>query len=140
MINRLHFTKGFLMQKHVFFSFIIFFTAALLSTTAALAQMRRPSPEVQAKMLKDSLQLSDDQTAKITDILAEAQKDQQDAMSANQGDRQAMRSAMMGIMKNTDKKITTLLSTEQAQKFESMQKNRREHMMRQRQAKQDSTK
>jgi Spy/CpxP family protein refolding chaperone len=51
-----------------------------------------------------------------------------------------MRSAMMGIMKNTDKKITTLLSTEQAQKFESMQKNRREHMMRQRQAKQDSTK
>ena len=127
------------MQKHVFFSFIIFFTAALLSTTAALAQMRRPSPEVQAKMLKDSLQLSDDQTAKITDILA-AQKDQQDAMSANQGDRQAMRSAMMGIMKNTDKKITTLLSTEQAQKFESMQKNRREHMMRQRQAKQDSTK
>jgi hypothetical protein len=128
------------MQKHVFFSFIIFFTAALLSTTAALAQMRRPSPEVQAKMLKDSLQLSDDQTAKITDILAEAQKDQQDAMSANQGDRQAMRSAMMGIMKNTDKKITTLLSTEQAQKFESMQKNRREHMMRQRQAKQDSTK
>jgi Spy/CpxP family protein refolding chaperone len=140
MINRLHFTKGFLMQKHVFFSFIILFTAALLSTTAALAQMRRPSPEVQAKMLKDSLQLSDDQTAKITDILAEAQKDQQDAMSANQGDRQAMRSAMMGIMKNTDKKITTLLSTEQAQKFESMQKNRREHMMRQRQAKQDSTK
>ncbi len=128
------------MQKHVFFSFIIFFTAALLSTTAALAQMRRPSPEVQAKMLKDSLQLSDDQTAKITDILAEARKDQQDAMSANQGDRQAMRSAMMGIMKNTDKKITTLLSTEQAQKFESMQKNRREHMMRQRQAKQDSTK
>ena len=128
------------MQKHVFFSFIILFTAALLSTTAALAQMRRPSPEVQAKMLKDSLQLSDDQTAKITDILAEAQKDQQDAMSANQGDRQAMRSAMMGIMKNTDKKITTLLSTEQAQKFESMQKNRREHMMRQRQAKQDSTK
>jgi hypothetical protein len=111
------------MQKHVFFSFIILFTAALLSTTAALAQMRRPSPEVQAKMLKDSLQLSDDQTAKITDILAEAQKDQQDAMSANQGDRQAMRSAMMGIMKNTDKKITTLLSTEQAQKFESMQKD-----------------
>jgi Spy/CpxP family protein refolding chaperone len=140
MINRLHFTKGFLMQKHVFFSFIILFTAALLSTTAALAQMRRPSPEVQAKMLKDSLQLSDDQTAKITDILAEARKDQQDAMSANQGDRQAMRSAMMGIMKNTDKKITTLLSTEQAQKFESMQKNRREYMMRQRQAKQDSTK
>jgi len=140
MINRLHFTKGFLMQKHVFFSFIILFTAALLSTTAALAQMRRPSPEVQAKMLKDSLQLSDDQTAKITDILAEAQKDQQDAMSANQGDRQAMRSAMMGIMKNTDTKITTLLSTEQAQKFESMQKNRREQMMRQRQAKQDSTK
>ena len=128
------------MQKHVFFSFIIFFTAALLSTTAALAQMRRPSPEVQAKMLKDSLQLSDDQTAKITDILAEARKDQQDAMSANQGDRQAMRSAMMGIMKNTDTKITTLLSTEQAQKFESMQKNRREQMMRQRQAKQDSTK
>ena len=128
------------MQKHVFFSFIILFTAALLSTTAALAQMRRPSPEVQAKMLKDSLQLSDDQTAKITDILAEAQKDQQDAMSANQGDRQAMRSAMMGIMKNTETKITTLLSTEQAQKFESMQKNRREHMMRQRQAKQDSTK
>ena len=128
------------MQKHVFFSFIILFTAALLSTTAALAQMRRPSPEVQAKMLKDSLQLSDDQTAKITDILAEARKDQQDAMSANQGDRQAMRSAMMGIMKNTDAKITTLLSTEQAQKFESMQKNRREYMMRQRQAKQDSTK
>ena len=128
------------MQKRTFFSFIILFTAALLSTTAALAQMRRPSPEVQAKMLKDSLQLSDDQTAKITDILAEARKDQQDAMSANQGDRQAMRSAMMGIMKNTDKKITTLLSTEQAQKFESMQKNRREYMMRQRQAKQDSTK
>ena len=128
------------MQKRTFFSFIILFTAALLSTTAALAQMRRPSPEVQAKMLKDSLQLSDDQTAKITDILAEARKDQQDAMSANQGDRQAMRSAMMGIMKNTDAKITTLLSTEQAQKFESMQKNRREYMMRQRQAKQDSTK
>ena len=128
------------MQKHFFFSLIVLFTAAFLSVTTARAQMRRLSPEVQAKTLQDSLQLSDDQTTKVTAILVDAQKDQQDAMSANQGDRQAMRSAMMEIMKNTDSKITALLTPEQAQKFEVMQKNRRDRMMRQRPMKPDSTK
>ncbi|MFZ1978612.1 MAG: hypothetical protein WAV76_11715 [Bacteroidota bacterium] len=128
------------MQKHFFFSLIVFFTAAFLSVTTARAQMRRPSPEVQAKTLQDSLQLSGDQTTKITAILVDAQKDQQDAMSANQGDRQAIHSAMMEIMKNTDSKITALLTPEQAQKYEAMQKSRRDRMMRQRPAKPDSTK
>lgn len=128
------------MQKHFFFSLIVFFTAAFLSVTTARAQMRRPSPEVQAKTLQDSLQLSGDQTTKITAILVDAQKDQQDAMSANQGDRQAIHSAMMEIMKNTDSKITALLTPEEAQKYEAMQKSRRDRMMRQRPAKPDSTK
>lgn len=132
--------EGFLMQKHALFSFMILFSAAFLSVSTARAQMRRPSPEVQAKTLQDSLQLSDDQTKKVTDILVDAQKDAQDAMSANQGDRQAMRSAMREIMKKTDAKITAILTPEQAQKYEAMQKSRRERMMQQRPVKPDSTK
>jgi Spy/CpxP family protein refolding chaperone len=132
--------KGFLMQKHIFPLVLALLTIALFSTTITRAQMRRPSVEERAQTLKDSLQLSDEQLQKVTVILKDEQKESQDAMSENKGDRETFRPIMMEIMKKTDAKITALLSPEQVQKYEALKKNRRGHMMRPHAAQPDSTK
>ena len=84
---------------------------------------QRRTPEERLKMqveaVKTALILTDEQTAKVTVILASTAKQTDSIRTANQG---GDRSAMMGLMKPftdaRDAKIKVILTPEQAKVFE----------------------
>jgi periplasmic protein CpxP/Spy len=90
--------------------------------------MRR-SPEEQAKQLQTQLTLNDDQTAKITAIYKTQATKRDSIRTASNGDRDAMRQAMMPLMKSSDDQIKALLTPDQATAFQKIQDERRARMM-----------
>ena len=89
--------------------------------------MRR-SPEDRAKDLQTQLKLNDDQTTKITAIY-KAQATKMDSVrTAANGDRQAMRSAMMPLMKDTNDKIKAILTPDQATAYDKIMQDRMDRM------------
>ena len=100
----------------------------ILFSTLVQAQPQRMSVEDRVKILKDSLKLSDEQSLKITKILEDQREEMTTAMNENQGDREAMRSVMQGIMKKSDDKIKTILSKVQATKYDKIVQERRARM------------
>ena len=88
----------------------------------------RKSPEDRAKDLQTQLKLTDDQTTKITAIY-KAQATKMDSVrTAANGDRQAMRSAMMPLMKDTNNKIKAILTPEQATAYDKIMQDRMDRM------------
>lgn len=109
---------------------LIYVSLSLGAISLALAQpMMRFSPEERARMLKDSLNLTDEQLPKIKKILEEQQAEMMLNFEMNQGDREGMRKGMMEITEKTDKKIEAVLDPKQRKKYEEMKK-RRQAMMR----------
>jgi len=101
----------------------------LMFCSGTQAQQRmRMSAEDQAKALKDSLSLTDDQTTKITDILKDAREEMTTLMSQNNGDREAMRDSMQAIQKRSDKQIKSVLTADEAKKYDALMKARRARM------------
>ncbi len=100
----------------------------MLFSTLAQAQPQRMSVEDRVKMLSDSLKLSEEQSAKITKILEDQREEMTTAMSENQGDRDAMRSAMQELMKKSDDKIKAVLTEDQAKEYDKMVQERRARM------------
>jgi periplasmic protein CpxP/Spy len=100
----------------------------ILFSTLVQTQPQRMSVEDRVKILKDSLKLSDEQSSKITKILEDQREEMTTAMNENQGDRDAMRSVMQGLMKKTDDKIKTILNKNQAKKYDKMVQERRARM------------
>ena len=89
--------------------------------------MRR-SPEDRAKDLQTQLKLTDDQTTKITAIY-KAQATKMDSVrTAANGDRQAMRSAMMPLMKDTNDKVKAILTPDQATAYDKIIQDRMDRM------------
>ncbi len=105
-------------------SILTLVVASVLSAQGMGMQRMRMTPEQQATVLKDSLGLDSAQTAKVTDIYKQADEERAKIREANQGDFQAMRDAMMDLMKKTDDKITAVLTDAQKTKFQEMMKNR----------------
>ena len=104
-------------------------SAALLASVVFFqsrsdAQFRRMSPDDRAAALKDSLGLDSNQVLKVKKIYQDAQAQMQTAMESNQGDRDAIRSAMTTINDKTDVSIKELLTADQKTKYEAMVKNR----------------
>jgi Spy/CpxP family protein refolding chaperone len=91
-------------------------------------QGRMMSPKDRAADLKERLALSDSQTALITKIFAEAQEAMSKAVDSLKGDRQAMRDLRMGMMKKSDERIDSLLTSGQKKKYEELIKERRSRM------------
>jgi Spy/CpxP family protein refolding chaperone len=89
--------------------------------------MRR-SPEEQAKNLQTQLKLTDDQTTKITAIYKDQATKRDSIRTAANGDRDAMRSAMMPLMKSTNDKIKAILTPEQATAYDKMMQERMDRM------------
>ncbi|MFB9844757.1 hypothetical protein [Mucilaginibacter ginsenosidivorans] len=88
----------------------------------------RMSPEDRAKNLQTQLKLNDDQTAKITAIY-KAQAVKRDSIrTAANGDRDAMRSAMMPLMKETNDKVKAILTPEQQTAYQKMMDEMRARM------------
>jgi protein CpxP len=109
---------------------------ALSLQQVAQAQRMRMPPEDRAKALKDSLSLSDEQTAKIVKIYQAQQKEMSDKMAELQGDRDAMRQAFQEMTAKTNKEIEAVLTKDQLKKFQDLVKQQmemRQRMMQQRQ-------
>ena len=88
----------------------------------------RMSPEDRAKQMQTNLKLTDDQTAKITTILKTQQTRMDSLRTASNGDRDAMRSAMMPIMMSSNNQIKALLTPDQAAAYQKMLDERRARM------------
>jgi protein CpxP len=88
----------------------------------------RKSPEDRAKDLQTQLKLTDDQTAKVTAIYKEQATKMDSVRTAANGDRDAMRSAMMPMRKATNDKVKALLTPEQVTAFDKMQKDMMDRM------------
>ena len=101
---------------------------ALLLSTFAQAQPMRMSTEDRVKMLKDSLKLSDEQAAKVTIIIDQQSKEMTAAFEKYSDNRDSIRPAMQEIMQKSDKKINSVLTKDQAKKYDVMMKERRERM------------
>jgi Spy/CpxP family protein refolding chaperone len=104
-----------------------FLTVLFLCMAVSQASAQRPpmmTPEERTKQLSDSLSLTMDQQTKVLKIYQEADKKREEIFSANSGDRDAMRSAMRGVMDTTDKAIEALLNAKQKTKYEAMKAER----------------
>jgi Spy/CpxP family protein refolding chaperone len=88
----------------------------------------RMSAEDRAKQLQTQLKLTDDQTAKVTAIY-KAQRTKMDSIrTASNGDRDAMRSAMMPLMKSTNDQVKAVLTPDQATAYDKIQEERMQQM------------
>jgi Spy/CpxP family protein refolding chaperone len=111
---------------------------ALSLQQVAQAQGMRRTPEGRAKILKDSLSLSDEQTSKITKIYEAQQKEMMEKMGELQGDRDAMRQLMQEVMTKTNKQIEALLTKDQLKKFQELVKQQMQMRGRMQQRRQGS--
>lgn len=103
--------------------FLIGFTAI----TRAQGGMRM-SAEDRAKQLQTQLKLTDDQTTKITAIYKDQRAKMDSVRTASNGDRDAMRSSMMTMMKTTNDKIKAILTPDQATAYDKIQQERMQQM------------
>jgi periplasmic protein CpxP/Spy len=116
------------MKRRMLPALAVFLGCMFMFCGIAQAQRMRMSPEEQAKVLKDSLSLTDEQTTKITTILKDAREETTTLMSQNKDDRDAMRSSMQAMQKKTDTQIKAVLTEEQTKKYDALIKARRAHM------------
>ena len=74
-------------------------------------------------MTKD-FNLTADQQTKIKPILVDEQKKMEDLRNNSSGDRQAMRSKMMQMRKDTNAQVRALLDDKQKDKFDKQEQER----------------
>jgi Spy/CpxP family protein refolding chaperone len=119
------------------FARIALFTAALLFMSSQIYAQgggqrgmgpRGFSPEERVKQLKDSLSLSDEQTAKVKTIFEHQQQEMMAAREKAGDDREAMRSAMTEIRTKSDKAILEILNEKQKAKYTKMQEEQQKRM------------
>jgi Spy/CpxP family protein refolding chaperone len=110
--------------KRMTIGLVLVIGIAILFSSFAQAQPMRMSTEERVKMLKDSLKLNDEQAAKITVVLDQQSEQMSAAFEKNSDNRDSMRVAMQEIRKKADKKISTVLTKDQAKKYDVMQKER----------------
>jgi Spy/CpxP family protein refolding chaperone len=115
--------------KRLTIGFVLVIGIAILFSTLAQtqpkAQQQRMSIEDRVKVLKDNLKLSDEQSTKIMKILEDQREEITTAMNENRDNRDAMQTARKEIMKKTDEQIKSVLTEDQAKKYDKMLKERR---------------
>lgn len=111
------------------------FVLSLLLTDGLFAQRMGMNAEERASRLKEQLSLTKAQTDSAKKIYDQAQQQMMEEMMVNQGDRDAMRKAIMEITERTDKEIEKILDAKQKKKYEEVKKER-QTMMRERQRQQ----
>lgn len=109
----------------------LLFALIISSSTLLYSQGMRMSSEERVKRIKEQLSLSDEQTKQVKKIFDQSQEEMMEEMMVNQGDREAMRSAITKITEKTDKEIEKILNDKQKKKYEEVKKER-QAMMRQR--------
>ncbi|MCK9410007.1 MAG: hypothetical protein WCX28_06985 [Bacteriovoracaceae bacterium] len=113
---------------------IVIFTFVLSTVLFAQPRMgeRGGREDVQIKRMKEKVGLSDDQTAKIKEILMKAHEEARKAFNIDDSDRKARREAMMKQMEKSDGEIIQLLTKEQKIKYEEFKKEREKEMKKKR--------
>jgi Spy/CpxP family protein refolding chaperone len=111
--------------KRITIGLVLIMGVALLVSATAQAQPKRMSIEDRVKILKDSLKLNDDQSSKITKFLEDQREDMTNAMKENGDNRDAMQAARKEIMNKTNEQIKSVLTEDQAKKYDEMLKGRR---------------
>jgi periplasmic protein CpxP/Spy len=110
--------------KRIIIGLVLVIGIAILFSSFVQAQPMRMSTEERVKMLKDSLKLNDEQAAKITVVLDQQSTEMRAAFENYSDNRDSMRTAMQEIRNKYDKKITVVLTKDQAKKYDVMQKER----------------
>ncbi|MFZ4619251.1 MAG: Spy/CpxP family protein refolding chaperone [Bacteroidota bacterium] len=115
-----------MMSRRLFFVLIV---SAILSI-GVLAQPRNGEGrgEAQLKKLQEKVGLTDEQTAKVKEILQKAREEGRKAFENGDGDREAMREMMMKSREKSDAEIMKLLTKEQKPKFEAFRKEQKKEM------------
>jgi Spy/CpxP family protein refolding chaperone len=104
------------------------FLIGIAAASHAQGGPMRKSPEERAKDLQTQLKLNDDQTSKITVIYKDQATKMDSVRTAANGDRDAMRSAMMPLRKATDDKVKAILTPDQATAYDKNQKDMMDRM------------
>ncbi len=85
-------------------------------------------PQAMINHLDQELSLTADQKSKITTILENSNKQSQELMSNNSGDKAANREAMRQLHDNMHAQIRATLTADQQTKFDAMMKRQQEEM------------
>lgn len=115
------------MKKIVLVSIVAF-----LFATTGIAQQRDPAARLQQEIdgLTTALSLTQDQVAKITPIVKEAQEKRREVFQKMRDsgtfDRDKMRDEMNKMTADTDKKLKAVLTSEQAEKLDAYRKKQAE--------------
>ena len=104
------------------------FLIGITAVSRAQGGGMRRSPEDRAKDLQTQLKLTDDQTTKITAIYKTQSAKMDSVRTAANGDRDAMRSAMMPLMKDSNDKIKAVLTPDQATAYDKIMQDRMSRM------------
>jgi|WetSurMetagenome_2_1015567.scaffolds.fasta_scaffold606468_1 periplasmic protein CpxP/Spy len=110
--------------KRTIIGLILVTGIAFMHSPLIQAQQKRMSVEDRVKILNTKLKLSDEQSAKITQILEDQREEMTTAMGENRDDRKARRSAIQEVMKKTNDKIKAVLTEDQAAQYDKMFKKR----------------
>lgn len=93
---------------------------------------QKMSPEDRARrtteQLTEKLKLNDDQKTKVMAIYLEQGKTMQKVRGEAGDDRAAMREKMMKLMKETDEKVTALLTDDQKKAYTTWKEERQKQM------------
>jgi protein CpxP len=88
----------------------------------------RMDPSQRVKMLSEKLNLTKDQQSKVKDIFTSQQKQMQSLMQDQSMSREDKRSKSEQMRSDTDAQIRAVLTGDQQQKFDTMLKDREQHM------------
>lgn len=113
-------------MKHLLFSMLVLVALVTIPLQAQQAQREGGTPEEmaqrQTERMKKSLDLSDDQTVKISEINLKFIKKQAEARNNATQDRTAMREAMVQLRKDRLIELKTAMSDAQYTKMLALEK------------------
>ena len=111
--------------KRTIIGLVLLVGLALLIPPSLQAQPQRMTVEERVKMLKDQLKLTDEQSTKITTILEDMREEMTTAMKDIRDNPDSARAVRREMMKKTDESIKSVLTEDQAKKYDTMMKERR---------------
>ena len=106
---------------------LVLLVMVLIQFTLVNAQGRM-SPKERAADLKEKLELNDEQAQKVEVIFTASAEKAKELREKYAGNRADMMKAMAPINEENDKKIDSLLTDKQKEKYAQMKKERRERM------------
>ncbi len=100
-----------------------------LATPAQAQQRQRQrsmDPEQRMEMLKQELELTEDQVTAVETIFAEQDERRRELFEGLREDRRAMREQMRAFQGEMDKELAEVLTAEQMQKFQELREQMRQ--------------